>query len=52
MAEEHMRHSAEMFDTVETAEECTSSMAANSNHVSKTFEELIASIQESMRELA
>ncbi|MBO4910189.1 MAG: hypothetical protein J5476_13015 [Lachnospiraceae bacterium] len=43
---------SEMFDTVETAEECTSSMAANSNHVSKTFEELIASIQESMRELA
>ena len=43
---------SEMSDTVETAEECTSSMAANSNHVSKTFEELIASIQESMRELA
>lgn len=43
---------SEMSDTVETAEECTNSMAANSNHVSKTFEELIASIQESMRELA
>ena len=43
---------SEMSDTVETAEECTSSMAANSSHVSKTFEELIASIQESMRELA
>ena len=43
---------SDMSDTVETAEECTNSMAANSSHVSKTFEELIASIQESMRELA
>ncbi len=43
---------SEMSDTVETAEECTNSMAASSNHVSKTFEELISSIQESMRELA
>lgn len=42
---------SEMSDTVETAEECTSSMTANSNYVAKTFEELIASIQESMREL-
>ncbi len=43
---------SEMSETVETAEECTKSMADNSNYVSKTFEELIASIQESMRELA
>ncbi len=43
---------SDMSDTVETAEECTNSMAANSSHVSKIFEELIASIQESMRELA
>ena len=43
---------SEMSDTVETAEECTTSMAANSSNVSDTFEELIASIQESMRELA
>ena len=43
---------SEMSETVETAEECTKSMADNSSYVSKTFEELIASIQESMRELA
>lgn len=42
---------SEMSDTVETAKECTNSMASNSNYVSGTFEELIASIQESMREL-
>ena len=42
---------SEMSDTVETAKECTNSMASNSNYVSGTFEELIASVQESMREL-
>ncbi len=42
---------SEMSDTVETAKECTNSMASNSNYVSGTFEELIASVHESMREL-
>lgn len=42
---------SEMTQTVNTAEEYTENMTANSNLVAGTFDELIASIQESMKEL-
>ncbi|MBR7088896.1 MAG: methyl-accepting chemotaxis protein, partial [Lachnospiraceae bacterium] len=42
---------SEMTQTVNTAEEYTENMTANSNLVAGTFDDLIASIQESMKEL-
>lgn len=42
---------SEMTQTVNTAEECTENMTRYSNLVSGTFDELIASIKESMEEL-
>ena len=42
---------SEMSDSINTAEECTNSMTANSNNVAVSFDELIGSIQKSMAEL-